>query len=72
MNEVDKKIMIKHDKRMQTDHDGTNDYDSAEAVFGAHFSGQLSFHHAHRILTETFELPSEEVVYVLAPLMEEE
>jgi hypothetical protein len=72
MNEVDEKIMIKHDKRMQADHDGAQDYDSAEAVFGAHFSGQLSFHHAHRILTETFDLPSEEVVYVLAPSMEEE
>lgn len=72
MNEVDEQILVKHDKRMKVDHDGSKDYETSESVFAAHFSGLLSFHHAHRILTERFEVESEEAVYALAPHMEEE
>jgi len=72
MNEVDEKIVVKHDKRLKVDHDGSGEYENEEIVMYAHFSGLLSFHHAHKILTEKFGMDSEEAVYVLAPLMEEE
>ena len=72
MTGLEERLREKALKRLEADHDGTKDYESAEAVFAAHFSAQLSFHHAHRILTEKFEIDSEEALYAVAPNMGDE
>lgn len=41
------------------DHEGTFEYKDPKDVIKKHKSGQLSFHHAHRILTENWNYSEE-------------
>ena len=49
------------------DHDGSAEYSDAEAVVTAFRRGKLPFHHAHRRMTDDFEVASGDALFVLFP-----